>query len=66
VLSLRDMALTVEERGEGQFYWVVLEASEPDEGEVMIYRRIESAARAQPTYSNALAMGVDVVRRLAV
>jgi len=65
VLSLRDMALTVEERGEGQFYWVVLEASEPDEGEVMIYRRIESAARAQPTYSNALAMGVDVVRRLA-
>ncbi|MBN8750376.1 hypothetical protein DBA29_20960 [Xenophilus aerolatus] len=65
MLSLRDMALTVEERGEGQFYWVVLEASEPDEGEVMIYRRIESAARAQPTYSNALAMGVDVVRRLA-
>lgn len=65
MLSLRDMALTVEERGEGQFYWVVLEASEPDEGEVMIYRRIESAARAQPTYSNALALGVDVVRRLA-
>jgi len=65
VLSLRDMALTVEERGENQFYWVVLEASEPDEGEVMIYRRIESAARAQSTYSNALAMGVDVVRRLA-
>lgn len=65
MLSLRDMALTVEERGEGQFYWVVLEASEPDEGEVMISRRIESAARAQPTYSNALAMGVDVVRRLA-
>lgn len=65
MLSLRDMALTVEERGEGQFYWVVLEASEPEEGDVMIYRRIESAARAQPTYSNALAMGVDVVRRLA-
>ncbi|MDI3380571.1 hypothetical protein ACFPPF_08935 [Xenophilus aerolatus] len=65
MLSLRDMALTVEERGENQFYWVVLEASEPDEGEVMIYRRIESAARAQSTYSNALAMGVDVVRRLA-
>ncbi|MDQ7956927.1 MAG: hypothetical protein REJ24_17990 [Rhodocyclaceae bacterium] len=65
MLSLRDMALTVEERGEGQFYWVVLEASEPDEGDVMIYRRIESAARAQPTYSNALALGVDVVRRLA-
>jgi len=59
------MALTVEERGEGQFYWVVLEASDPEDGEVMVYRRIESAARAQPSYTNALAVGMEVVRRLA-
>lgn len=65
MLTLRDMAITVEQRGEGQFYWVVLEASGADDGEVMVYRRIEAAARAQSTYSNALAVGVDVVRRLA-
>lgn len=65
MLSLRDMALTVEERGEGQFYWVVLEASDADDGDVMVYRRIESAARPQASYSDALAVGVEVVRRLA-
>lgn len=59
-----DLALTVEERDEGQFYWVVLEAANDESQDVMVYRRIEVAARAQPSYSNALIVGASVIRRL--
>ncbi|MET0541972.1 MAG: hypothetical protein ABWZ88_09460 [Variovorax sp.] len=61
---MHDLALTVEERDEGQFYWVVLEAANDESQEVMVYRRVEVAARAQPSYSNALVVGATVIRRL--
>ncbi|MDM0038765.1 hypothetical protein QTH89_20200 [Variovorax sp. J22G21] len=60
-----DLALTVEEREEGQFYWVVLEAANDESQDVLVYRRVEVAARAQPNYSNALIVGAAVVRRLS-
>lgn len=60
-----DLALTVEERNEGQFYWVVLEAANDDSQDVMVFRRVEAAARAQQSYSNALIVGASVVRRLS-
>ncbi|RZI77411.1 MAG: hypothetical protein EOP80_05060 [Variovorax sp.] len=62
---LCDLALTVEERDEGEFYWVVLEAANDDSQDVMVYRRVEEAARAQQSYSNALVVGASVVRRLS-
>ena len=65
VSTLCDLALTVEERQEGQFYWVVLAAANDDAQDVMVYRRIEMAARAQPSYTNALVVGAAVIRRLA-
>ena len=62
---MHDLALTVEERDEGQFYWVVLAAANDESQDVMVYRRVEVAARAQQSYSNALVVGASVIRRLA-
>lgn len=61
-----ELALTVEERNPGQFYWVVLEAAEDGGQDVLVYRRVEMAARAQPSYADALVVGASVVRRLSV
>ena len=62
--SLRDMALTVEEREKGKFYWVLIEAFEDDGSEVLHYRRVRSAATPQESYSSALALGAAALRRL--
>ena len=62
---LREIALTVEERQANQFYWVLLEAVSSDETEAIHYRRIRTATLAQTTYSNALAVGTQALRRLA-
>jgi len=63
--ALREIALTVEERGTGQLYWVLLEAVSSGETEEIHYRKIRSATLAQPTYSSALAVGANALRRLA-
>ncbi|MBT2321219.1 hypothetical protein J7E62_02450 [Variovorax paradoxus] len=63
--AVRDMALTVEEREKGQFFWVLIEAFDNEAGEAMYYRRFKSAATPQPSYSSALALGVAALRRLA-
>ncbi|RYY78075.1 MAG: hypothetical protein EOO24_44350 [Comamonadaceae bacterium] len=57
-----ELALTVEERGAGQFYWVVLQAANDESQDVMVYRRVEMAARALQSYSTALIVGAAVVR----
>ena len=59
-----DMALTVEERGQGQFYWVVLEAVTDDSQDEMVYRRLRVAEQPQESYSSALAVGSLMLRRL--
>ena len=63
--AIRDMALTVEERERGSFYWVLIEALDDEAGEAMLYRRFKSAATAQPSYSSALVLGAAALRRLA-
>jgi hypothetical protein len=62
--STGDLALTVEERGAGRFYWVVLEATNDDSQEVMVFRRLRVADEPQASYSSALAMGATVLRRM--
>jgi len=62
--ALRDIALTVEERGTHQFFWVILEALHSDAAEAIHYSRIFTAAAPQATYSSALVMGANALRKL--
>jgi hypothetical protein len=63
--AIRDMALTVEEREKGKFFWVLIEAIDDDAADAMLYRRFKSAAAPQSSYSSALALGAAALRRLA-
>jgi hypothetical protein len=63
--ALRDIALTVEERVKGQFFWVLIEALDNETSEALHYRRFTSAATPQTSYSSALAMGAAALQRLA-
>ena len=63
--AIRDMALTVEEREKGKFFWMLIEALDDDAAESMLYRRFKSAATPQSSYSSALALGAAALRRLA-
>ncbi|MGO4390932.1 hypothetical protein AB4Z46_06200 [Variovorax sp. M-6] len=60
----RDIALTVEERETHQFFWVILEALNSDAAEAIHYSRILTAATPQPSYSSALVMGANALRKL--
>jgi len=64
--SLRNMAITIEQRGEACFHWVVLQAADDSAGQdVPLYHRIESSARPLRSHAEAVAAGRAVVRRLA-
>jgi len=66
--SSRDLALTVQELEPGEFYWVLMEAvDEPPthRGATHSYLPLEAAGEPQASYSNALAAGVSVLRRLS-
>ncbi len=63
--AIRDMALTVEERGKGKFFWVLIEAFDNETGDALHYRRFKCAATPQASYSSALALGAAALRRLA-
>jgi hypothetical protein len=63
--TTRDMALTVEERGEGLFFWVLLEACDTQASDALHYRARRTAATAQPSYSSALVLGMAELRRMA-
>ncbi|MDL9998214.1 hypothetical protein QTI24_06340 [Variovorax sp. J22P240] len=62
--ALRDIALTVEERGPNQYFWVLLEAFNSDAVETIHYQRIHIASVAQTSYSSALVMGANALRKL--
>ena len=64
--SPRNIALTVHELEEGEFYWVLMEAVEGDvpNAEHHIYEPLEAAHDPYASYSNALVAGVAVLRRL--
>lgn len=64
--ALNDLALAVEEREPGQFFWTLLEAHHGDDeaSETLDYRLYRSAARSQTSYSNAMAMGVAELQKI--
>jgi hypothetical protein len=73
--ALNDLALTVEEREPGQFYWTLLEALDNsghsdvhdvhDAHDTLEYRVFRSATKPQATYSNALALGVAELQKIS-
>jgi hypothetical protein len=63
--AIRDMALTVEERAKGEFFWVLIEAFDNDTADALHYRRFKSANMPQASYSSALALGAAALRRIA-
>jgi len=63
--ALNDLALAVEEREPGQFFWTLLEAHHGGEAsETLDYRVCRRAARPQASYSSALAMGVAELKKI--
>jgi len=62
--QLRNIALTVQELEEGEFYWVLMEATDYEMDDALPYLPIEAAADPYVTYSNALVAGVAAIRKM--
>ncbi|VTU25015.1 hypothetical protein [Variovorax sp. PBL-E5] len=62
--QLRNIALTVHELEEGEFYWVLLEATDYVMEEALPYLPLDSASDPQATYANALVAGLAAIRRM--
>jgi hypothetical protein len=63
--SSRNIALTVHELEEGEFYWVLMEEVDSTPGDKgHVYVPLEAAHEPYASYSNALVAGVAVLRRL--
>ena len=62
--QLRNIALTVQELEQGEFYWVLLEATDYVMEEALPYLPIEAAIDPQSTYANALVAGVAAIRKM--
>lgn len=61
----RNIALTVHELEEGEFYWVLMESVEdPVDRNAHTYLPLESAHEPYTSYSNALVAGVAVMRKM--
>jgi hypothetical protein len=64
--QLRNIALTVQELEEGEFFWVLLEGSEQyaSEEDVLPFVAIESSTVPYSSYTNALVAGVAAIRKI--
>ncbi|MDM0105778.1 hypothetical protein QTH97_12595 [Variovorax sp. J22R24] len=62
--QLRNIALTVQELEEGEFYWVLMEATDYDMEDALPYLPIEAASDPHRTYANALVAGVAAIRKM--
>jgi hypothetical protein len=62
--QLRNIALTVQELEEGEFYWVLMEATDSVVEDAFSYQPIEAATDPYVTYSNALVAGVAAIRKM--
>ena len=62
--QLRNIALTVHELEEGEFYWVLMEGTNYAMEETLSYLPLEAASDPQASYANALVAGVAAIRRL--
>jgi hypothetical protein len=61
---LRNIALTVHELEDGEFYWVLMEATDYAMEEALPYLPVESSADPYATYANALVAGLAAMRRM--
>jgi hypothetical protein len=61
---LRNIALTVHELEEGEFYWVLIEGTDHQMDEVMPYVALEASLVPYNSYANALVAGVAAIRRM--
>lgn len=62
--QLRNIALTVQELEDGEFYWVLMQAADQAMEEALPYLVFETASEPQLTYANALVAGVAAIRRI--
>jgi hypothetical protein len=65
--QLRNIALTVHELEDGEFYWVLMEAPEATDyamEESLSYLPLEAASDPYVTYANALVAGVAAIRKM--
>jgi len=62
--QLRNIALTVQELEDGEFYWVLMEAADKPMEDALPYLVLETAAEPQVTYANALVAGVAAIRKM--
>ena len=62
--SRQELALKVEERPSGGFFWVLMEACEMQGSDVFHYRVLDSASAPQQAYWDAMVLGMTELRRL--
>lgn len=62
--SIADMAVTVEEQGDGAFVWKLIAATHSESSDALHYRLVQTASAPQASYMSALALGVSAMRRL--
>ena len=62
--TLRNIALTVHDLEQGEFYWVLMEGTDYAMEDALPYLPLESAIDPQSTYANALVAGVAAIRRM--
>lgn len=62
--QLRNIALTVHELEEGEFYWVLMEATDYAMEEALPYLPLDSSVDPYTSYANALVAGMAALRRM--
>lgn len=62
--QLRNIALTVQELEPGEFHWVLLEAVEELDHDMLPYQLLESSCDGYASYADALVLGVAAMRRM--
>ena len=61
---LKDIAVTVEERTPGEFFWLLMEAVDQMDSDALHYKTLRRASSPQRSYSTALTLGALELRRM--
>lgn len=61
--KLRNIALTVQELEEGEFYWVLLEATDYMMEDALPYLPVEAAVTPYSNYGDAWIAGLAMIRK---
>ena len=62
--TLRNIALTVHELEEGEYFWVLMEGSDHQMEDVLPYVALEASCSPYGSYSDALVAGVAAIRKM--